>query len=234
MFKEKDFIYIEYTAKLEDSGEVIDTTNPEIAKKFNIFDPDREYGPQLVILGEHRIIRGLEEALYNLELEKEVEIKIPPEKGYGLRDPNKIKIVSLGELKRQGITPYPNLGIRLIDGSYAIVKSVSGGRVILDLNHPLAGKTLVYNVRVVKILQTEIEKIQALLNRWFGKKSLEEINIDLKLSEEKTIKFNISKNYYRLEDLQYRKRMLAYDIIKYVVPDAKVIFIEEYDKSMFA
>jgi len=232
MFKNNDFIYIEYTARLEDTGEVIDTTNQEEAKKHNIYSPDKKYGPKLVILGEHRILEGLEEELYKLELNKEAEIKIPPKKAYGERDPTKVKIVSLGDLKRQGINPYPNAVLRLADGSYATVKSISGGRVILDLNHPYAGKTIIYNVKVVKVLEREDEKVKALLERWFGSDSVDKIKFEIEVSNNiKNFKFIIPKEYYLVEDFQLKKYMLAKDILTYVQPDATVTFIEVYDKS---
>ncbi|MBW9140549.1 MAG: peptidylprolyl isomerase [Candidatus Aramenus sp.] len=230
MFKDKDFLYIEYVAKIKDTGEVIDTTMEEEAKKANIYNPDKKYGPQLVILGEHRVIKGLEEALYNMNLNEEKVIEVPPEKAYGERDPSKVKILSLGEVKRQGINPYPNMLVRLQDGSLATVKSVSGGRVILDLNHPYAGKTIVYQVKVVKQLTDEKEKINALTERWFGSNP----KLTLELSEDKkSVNFAVSKEIFLLEDIQMRKFMLAKDIITFVLPESTVSFVEKYDKSVF-
>ncbi|MCI2414577.1 MAG: peptidylprolyl isomerase [Candidatus Aramenus sp.] len=230
MFKDKDFLYIEYVAKIKDTNEVIDTTMEEEAKKANIYNPDKKYGPQLVILGEHRVIKGLEEALYNMNLNEEKVIEVPPEKAYGERDPSKVKILSLGEVKRQGINPYPNMLVRLQDGSLATVKSVSGGRVILDLNHPYAGKTIVYQVKVVKQLTDEKEKINALMERWFGSNP----KLTLELSEDKkSVNFAVSKEIFLLEDIQMRKFMLAKDIITFVLPESAVSFVEKYDKSVF-
>lgn len=231
MFKDKDFLVIEYTGKIKDTGEVIDTTSEEEAKKANIYNSDKKYAPQLVILGEHRLIKGLEDALYSLEPNQEKEIEISPENAYGIRDPSKVKIMSLGELRKQGITPYPNMPVRFSDGSYGTVKSVTGGRVLIDMNHPLAGKSLVYKVRVVKVLSEDKEKIEAIIERWFDGK----YKPSFELSEDKkSLKVLIPKEIFLLEDLQMRKLLLAKDLVTYVLPeDSSIIYQEVYNKSIF-
>ncbi|MBP1358086.1 MAG: peptidylprolyl isomerase [Sulfolobus sp.] len=233
MFKDNDFLYISYVAMFKDTKEVIDTNIEEEAKKANLYSPDKKYEPQLVILGEHRVIKGLEEALYNMNLSEEKEIEIPPDKAYGERDPAKVKIVSLGELRRQGISPHVNDVIRLADGNYATVKSISGGRVILDLNHPWAGKVLLYKVKVIKVLQDEKEKIKALMDRWFGENLSNKIVFELS-EDKKALKFTIPKDMYLVDDIQIRKYMCAKDIISYVLPEAIITYIEEYNKATFS
>lgn len=233
MFKDNDFLYINYVAMFKDTKEVIDTNIEEEAKKANIYSPDKKYAPQLVILGEHRVIKGLEEALYNMNPDEEKEIEIPPDKAYGERDPSKVKIVSLGELRRQGVTPHVNDVVRLADGSYATIKSISGGRVILDLNHPWAGRVLLYRVKVVKALQTESEKIKALLDRWFGENLSSKINVEIS-EDKKSLKITIPKEMYLIDDLQLRKYMCAKDIITYVLPEAVLTYIESYTKDTFS
>ncbi len=233
MFKNNDFIYIEYSVTLKDTGELIDTTNEEEAKKANIYDEGKTYGPKLVILGENRLIKGLEEALYNFNLNEEKVIEIPPEKAYGERDNSKIKIVSLGELKRQGITPTPNSILRLADGTTAVVRSVSGGRVVLDLNHPLAGKTLVYKVKVVKVLENAKDKINALIERRFTSQYVSKFNIEID-DNKKTAKISIPKDLYLLDNLQLNIYALAYEIINYVLADYTVEFVQQYTKDVFS
>ncbi|PVU69814.1 peptidylprolyl isomerase [Sulfolobus sp. SCGC AB-777_L09] len=233
MFKDKDFVYIDYVARVKDTGEVFDTTIEEEAKKSNIYNAETKYGPKLVILGEHNIIPGLEEALYQMSVGEEKEIEIPPEKAYGNRDPTKVKTVSLGELRKQGVNPYPNMIIRLSNGSYAVVKSVSGGRVILDLNHPLAGKTLVYKVKVVKVLENEKDKINALIERWLGSSVAQKFVVEIS-EDKKTVKVTIPKDIYLVEDLQLRLYMLAKDIINFVIQEGNVSFIENFNKEVFS
>ena len=233
MFKEKDFIYIDYVARIKDTGEVFDTTIEEEAKKANIYDSEKVYKPKLVILGEGAIIKGLEDALYQMNVGEEKEIEIPPEKAYGERDPSKVKTVSLGELRKQGIKPYPNMMLRMSDGSIAIVKSVSGGRVVLDYNHPLAGRTLVYKVKVVKVLESEMDKIKALIERYFGSSNVDKFSVEIS-NDKKEVKIAIPKELYLVEDLQSRIYITARDIINYVLPEANITFTETFNKTTFS
>ncbi|AWR99443.1 FKBP-type peptidyl-prolyl cis-trans isomerase [Metallosphaera hakonensis] len=229
MFKEKDFIYIDYTGKDKNTGEVIETTIEEEAKKAGIYSQDKKYEPQLVILGEHRLIKGLEDSLYTMELNEEREIEISPENAYGLRDPAKVRVLSIGELRKQGVTPFPGLPVRFSDGSMGIIKSVSGGRVYIDLNHPLAGKTLIYRVKVVKEIKEVKDKIQVLVKRWFP--GVEQLTTELS-EDQKVLKVIIPEKIYLETDLQTRKLLLARDVIKYVLEDLTVIFQESYTKSL--
>ncbi|QGR18726.1 peptidylprolyl isomerase [Stygiolobus azoricus] len=233
MFKDKDFVYIDYVAKIKDTGEIFDTTIEEEAKKANIYDNEKIYKPKLVILGEGAVIKGLEDALYQMSVGEEKEIEIPPEKAYGERDPNKVKTMSLGELRKQGIRPYPNMMLRMSNGSIAVVKSVTGGRVVLDYNHPLAGRTLIYKIKVVKVAETELDKVKALLERYFGSSNVDKFTVEIS-NDKKEVKITVPKELYLVEDLQSRIYVTAKDIITYVLPDANVLFIETFNKSNFS
>ncbi|HIP85140.1 MAG TPA: peptidylprolyl isomerase, partial [Pyrodictium sp.] len=129
-FNDGDFVLVEYDLWVKDTGSLIDTTDEEKARKEGIYDPRERYGPRLVIVGEGRLIRGLEEAIKGLDVGKEIEVEIPPEKAFGKRDPNKIKVYPKTEFLKHGIVPEPNKVVE-IDGKPAIIRSVTGGRVIV-------------------------------------------------------------------------------------------------------
>ena len=154
--RDGDFILIEYTVRVKETGNIVDTTNEEIARREGIYDSNKVYGPTLVVVGKGWVIKGLDEALKELDVGVEKEIEIPPEKAYGPRDPSKVKVYSLREFRRRGID------VRIGDaidfgGQTGIVKSITGGRVVVDFNHPLAGKTLVYKVKVLEKLEEPVE-----------------------------------------------------------------------------
>ncbi|TRM85641.1 peptidylprolyl isomerase, partial [Sulfolobus sp. A20-N-G8] len=109
---------------------------------------------------------------------------------------------------------------------------VSGGRVILDLNHPLAGRSLVYDVKVVKVLETPKDKIMALIERRFGQTNLKNLSVEIN-DEKKNVIINLSKDLYLLQNLQLNLYYLAYEIINYVSQDYTVQFIQQYSKSTF-
>ncbi len=136
-------------------------------KGGNVIEKRDEKDPYLVLVGAGELVPGLEEALEKMKEGEEKEIEIPPEKAFGKRDPEKIVIIPEREFKKRGLTPYPGLVIEA-DGMKGKVLSVSGGRVQVDFNHPLAGKTLVYKVKVVRELKDLGEIARYLFKKFAG------------------------------------------------------------------
>ncbi len=68
----------------------------------------------------------------------------------------------MGEFRKQGMKPEVGMAITS-DGTTGIIRSVSGGRVRVDFNHELAGKNLVYNIQVVKIIDDDVEKVKSMI-----------------------------------------------------------------------
>lgn len=174
-----DFILINYVLSTKDEGKVIDTNIEEEAKKNNLYDEKKEYKPMLVVIGRKWVIEGLEEQLIGMREGEERVIEVSPEKAFGTRDPNKIKVIPARSLSSKGIIPRKNMEVE-IDGKRATVISVGGGRVVLDFNHPLAGKTLIYRVYLTKILDNTKDKIKMLVLRWIPKINEEDIKIDVR------------------------------------------------------
>ena len=84
--KNGDFILIEFTAKIKETGEIFDTTNEEIAKKERLYKEGEIYEPKLVVVGEGWVLKALDEALSTLQLDKRETIEIPQDKAFGPRD----------------------------------------------------------------------------------------------------------------------------------------------------
>ncbi len=224
MVEDGDFILIEYTARVKGTDVVVDTTSEEIAKKHRLYDKDQVYGPMLVILGRGWVIKGLEEALREMQPGEEKEIEIPPEKAFGEHDPSLVKRYSIREFRRRGHVP--SIGdIVEINGSRGIVRAVTGGRVVVDFNHPLAGKTLVYRVKIVKKLEDFNEKLEALAARYFSA-PLGTVKTEYK-EDERTVIVYIPSRLMTKKDIQYSKiayASIVYELFKDKVD--RVIFIE--------
>jgi len=161
--KKGDFIEIEYTAIDKESGKIFDLTSKELAKKEGVFNPKGKYGAFAVCLGEKHILPGLDEELIGKDVGKEYVIEVSPEKGFGKKDMKLMKIVPTAIFKKQQITPYPGLQINM-DGIMGIVRTVSGGRTIMDFNHPLAGHHLEYKIKVNKIITDSLAKLKSLID----------------------------------------------------------------------
>jgi len=225
--KESDFIIINYVGRVKETGEVFDTTFEDIAKKEKLYKEGEIYEPRLVVVGEGWVLKALEESLLNLKLKKASSVEIPPEKAFGPRDPEKVKMVALRRLISRGITP--KMGMRLeVDGKLATIRTMGSGRVQLDYNPPLAGKTLVYDVTVEKKLETKAEKIAALIHRRIP-------SVDLKMFRVKIGKagvvIDVPEVAFYVEGLQLAKRGIATDTQKFFPETTTVKFVEAFKKK---
>lgn len=169
-----DYILLDYTVVVKDENKVIETSQEAVAKEAGIYKPEEVYSPRLVILGETPLWEPVESTLLSIDEGQDFEVEVPPEKAYGVRDPNKVKVVSIRDFHRHGIVPSVGDVVEF-EGQRARVVSISGGRVVLDFNHPLAGKTFVVRGRVVKKLTTAEEKAVALLKLYLPRVSEEKI-----------------------------------------------------------
>jgi FKBP-type peptidyl-prolyl cis-trans isomerase 2 len=87
---------------------------------------------------------------------------IPPEDGFGQRDAKLVRIVPRRVFKQNNVEPRPGLVVDFgnIKGR---VQSVSAGRIMVDFNNPLAGKTLKYELEVIESIGQPDAQIRALL-----------------------------------------------------------------------
>ena len=225
-FKKGDFLLIDYVARVSETGEVFDTTLEEVAKEEGVYKEGALYEPMLVVVGEGWILKALDESLLNLELGKKEKIKIPPEKGFGERDPDKIRLYPLRKLRAQGITPQVGMQLQ-IDGRLATVRTIGSGRVLLDFNPPLAGKTLVYEVTVQKKLQTVREKILALIHRRIPQVEIDKFNMIIRKDK---VTIAIPEEAFYVEGLQIAKRGIFMDITKFFPEKTIVTFTETFKR----
>ncbi len=161
--KQGDFIKISYTAKLED-GTVIDTTDEKVAKEYGIYDENGRYGDIVIVVGEGNVVKGLDEQLVGKEVGFKGEIVVPPEKAFGEYDPKKREIVSIRKFPER---PKPGQRVRL-GNRVGTVERVIGRRVIVDFNHPLAGKTIIFDIEIKEKVEKLEEKIKALFVMYTG------------------------------------------------------------------
>lgn len=167
--KKKDFVEIEYTGFTKDNNVAFDTTDEALAKKENFHNKNHEYGPKIAVLGESQLIKGLDEYAVDKEIGKEYEITIAPENGFGKKDAKLMKLVPAKIFTKENIRPMPGLPVN-IDGMYGIIRTVTGGRVIVDFNHPLSGKELIYRFKINKIINDDKEKLVSFISLELGTK----------------------------------------------------------------
>jgi peptidylprolyl isomerase len=206
-----DFILIEMTGRTLETDEVFETTDEELAKNEGIHSEERVYGPRLVVVGETFVLKGLDDRLAGLKLEEAAEVEIPPEEAFGERSPERVNTVPFRMLRSKGVNPVVGSQVE-IDSRTATVRSVGAGRVQLDYNHPLAGRTIVYHVKVTQKYVENEDKIKALIGRRF-------ISIDTDLFKtrflKKKVRIQIPDEIFFGENIQIAKRGVALDIQRY-------------------
>ena len=166
VIKEKDFVEIDYTGRTKEDNALFDTTQEEVAKKEGVHEQHSHYHPAIICIGESMVLKAVEERLVGKETGKEYTIEIKSEEAFGRKNAKLLQMIPLSKFRQQNIQPVPGLQLN-IDGMFGIVKTVSGGRCYVDFNHPLAGKDLVYSVKVSKILDDDKEKLKSLLDGHF-------------------------------------------------------------------
>ena len=144
-----DFIELDYIGRIKSNGRIFDLTIEKKAKEEGVYNEKQKYGPLKVCLGAGHLLKGLDIALEGKEAGKEYDIEIQPQDAFGTRNPKLIQLTGLKIFKDKNLNPVPGLTFA-VNGALATVRSVTGGRVMLDFNHPLSGKILTYWVKIIR------------------------------------------------------------------------------------
>lgn len=144
-------VLVDYEGRLE-NGKLFDTSTKEVAKEGGVFNEDRDYQPLEVTIGENQLIKGFEEALMGMKEGEEKEVIIPPDKAYGIKREEFIKMFEKKHFK--GLTPKLGMLAVMEFGGYARparIVEVQEEQVKLDFNHVLCDKILIFKIKVIKI-----------------------------------------------------------------------------------
>ena len=161
MISEHDFVLIELEGK-DEKGNVFDSTKGEVAKKLR-----GKEKPLLIVFGKVVMIPGLKKIIKGMKEGEEKEVVLEPEEAFGERKKDMIKVIPLREFSMFNVDAKPGTIVHFDtdDGRIVgVVKSRSGGRVMVDFNHPLAGKKVWYKVKVLKVAKKPEEKLALLIN----------------------------------------------------------------------
>jgi peptidylprolyl isomerase len=223
--KPGDFLLVNFTLKVKESGETVDTTYDAVAKDAHLHREDSTYGPRFIILGEGWLPKGLEDSLVGADIGKQTTVELPPEKGFGARDPAKMRLVPLRRFREQGV-PSPGAQIEL-DGRPAVVRAVGAGRVQVDYNHPLAGRTLIYDVSIEKVVEDDNEKVLNIISKRIPEVDKTKFNIETNGTE---LTVEVPEEAFYLSGLQVAKKSVTSDVQKYF-PDIETISFREVFKK---
>lgn len=213
-----DFIRVSYTAKLED-GTVIDSTDEEVAKKHDIYNENARYGDIYVIVGEGHVVTGLDEAFEGKEVGYKGDVMVPPDKGFGEYDADNKEVVSVTRFKEK---PYVGQRVK-IGEKVGTIERIIGRKAIVDYNHPLAGKNIIFEFEIKEKIEDDVGKIKALFVIHTGK------DVEAKVEDNKVI-VDIPRDAYFSQLFLIGKYRAVTDIFKYLDVE-EVLLVEKFEKE---
>jgi FKBP-type peptidyl-prolyl cis-trans isomerase 2 len=193
--QKNDFVEINYTGIMANEGYIFDTTEEAVAKEQGLFNPGVKYGSVITCVGERMVLSGLDDSLEGKQPGDEYDVEFNSGDSFGPRSAKMIKLVPANVFKKQGIQPQVGLQVTM-DGAMGMIKTISGGRVIVDFNHPLAAKDLKYHVKIGKIVTDIKDQIKAILEL---KLNIKKEDVFVKADSEKktaelTLNFELPKD----------------------------------------
>ncbi|WP_440947515.1 FKBP-type peptidyl-prolyl cis-trans isomerase [Methanosarcina sp. T3] len=142
-----DTISVDYVGKLED-GTVFDTSEKEAAIEAEIYNEMRDYKPLTFTVGAGQMIKGFDEGVVGMKAGEEKTVTIPSEEAYGEYMEEYVR-----ELPLNAVNFTPEVGMQLAteNGLRGKVTEVGEENFLVDFNHELAGKTLIFKIKVVSL-----------------------------------------------------------------------------------
>lgn len=229
---DKDFVKLNYTGKVKETGDVFDTTCEDVAEEAGIKNENKDYHPMILAVGSTQLLSKLHDEIKKMDVGEKQTVEIPCEEAFGKRDPSLIQLIPMKEFKKQNIKPFVGMPLSL-DGQHGIVRTVDGGRVRVDFNHELAGKDIIYEIEIVDTIDDNVEKIKGLIEVYYGNP-----NIDLEkteiLIEDGVAKITLDKlagfEQRSAQEITLSKFRVARETYENIDEIEKVQFIDEYEK----
>ena len=219
-FNDGDFVKVDYTARRASDNSLVFTTVEKVAKDENAHSSETKYGAQLIVLGKATALKGVENTVKGMAVGESKKVTLTPADAFGERNEQLVNVMRIAEFREKDINPYPGMQIN-IDGSVATVKSVNSGRVVVDLNHPLAGETLTYDIKVTEKLDNDSDKLKALSEHY-------SLKPDAVAMKEGVAHISFGGKIEKNSEYLVNKSALAEGILKYLDNVQKVVFEEEY------
>ena len=117
-----------------------------------VVDSNAGRAPISFIQGQHQVVPGLEKALAGMSVGQQKKVDVAPEEGYGAYDK-----AARATVDKSKIPSGAKVGavLRSANGQPVTVLEISDKTAVLDLNHPLAGKHLIFDVKVLNVERPE-------------------------------------------------------------------------------
>ena len=144
--KKGDTIKVSYTGTF-DNGEVFDATSMHNGELLEF------------TVGQGQVVPGFDNAMLDKELKKEFSVRIEPKDAYGEYDEKAMQKLKRSELPAD-LTPEIGMVLQLqhqhgdhVHNILATIKEITDDEITIDINHPMAGKTLNFKITVEEIVE---------------------------------------------------------------------------------
>lgn len=136
------------------TGDTVTVTFQGVLEDGQVFDSSDDEGPMTFVLGENEVLPGFELAVTGMEIGEQKTVTVPPEEGYGVHQERLVEEVDIDNLPEDLDLEVGNqLEVTAEDGTKfrLLIISHNTETVTLDANHPLAGRTLTFQIELVDI-----------------------------------------------------------------------------------
>jgi FKBP-type peptidyl-prolyl cis-trans isomerase 2 len=222
-FKDGDFLEVEYNVWDAMDNSLVATTDEKKAKESGFYNEKARYGPALMILGTAGIVKGLDKELKAMNENDTRKFTLKPADAFGERSEELIRVMPLSDFRARDIDPKPGMRVNL-DEVTATVKSVNSGRVVVDANHPLAGKDVIYEVKIVKCLKTDKDRIEGLAKDYGAATTSIRVN-------DKSVELAYDGKVKKDADYFINKTSLVAAVFSFMKNFEKVEVREEYSRA---
>lgn len=144
-------VAVDYTGTLDD-GSVFDTSDRSVAARNGIEDPRRTYEPLEFTVGNGEMIKGFDNAVVGMRAGETKKISLQPKDAYGDVRQDYIVTVNASDIESGGRSLAVGGKVFLETGAEGRIIKIESGKATVDFNHPMAGKVLNFEIKLVKIM----------------------------------------------------------------------------------
>ena len=177
-----DFIRLAYTLRTADDGQVVDTTDAEVAEDAEIDTDEYDFEPRIIVIGAGHVFESVDDALIGQAVGDTGTVEISADEAFGEYDDDEVRTVSANKIDEEN--RYPGAQVQ-IDGDQGRIITVVSGRARVDFNHPLAGEDLEYEYEVLDLVDDREEQAQSLLGMYLQQSP--EVWIETDVEEEEQV-----------------------------------------------
>jgi FKBP-type peptidyl-prolyl cis-trans isomerase SlyD len=169
-----DFVRLDYTARTVEGGQLVDTTDPEVAEEEGVEDQGT-FEPRVIVLGSGHLFDAVEDDIVGKEAGDSGSVTVSAGEAFGEYDESQVETVSASKIDEDD--RYPGARIQ-IDGRQGVLETIIGGRARVDFNHPLAGEDVEYEYEIVGVVDDQLERAEGLLNMFL------DMDLEMRIEDE--------------------------------------------------